>query len=225
MADADAKRELVIPRPRPDRPPLHTNLLNAMQKSNTALVPLFPYLHPGAIVTTGSLLRGGERDYAHFLHHNSVDEVILAFVARGATLATGQIYNGGRVHGVNSFLKDPSNPESFGVFSVTQRQVEEGEQTEAVSILCASCRQTVFEHEWDASVPPDANELEVPFGTLTGSFEAARRYNADPALRTCSKCGHENEPFPLETWGWQPYVEQSAYMRDAVELLREAAQA
>ena len=42
--------KLVIPPPRSDRPPLHSNAFDVAQGSNTQLKPLFPYLHPGAMV-------------------------------------------------------------------------------------------------------------------------------------------------------------------------------
>ena len=42
--------KLDIPPPRPDRPPMHSNAFDVAQGSNTQLKPLFPYLHPGAMV-------------------------------------------------------------------------------------------------------------------------------------------------------------------------------
>ena len=216
---------LEIPPPRADRPPLRANLLNMMQKANTTLTPLFPYLHPGAIVPTGALFVGEPgKDYGHFFHHNSVDELILAFVADGATLRTGQLYNGGRVHGVNSFLKDQTKPGSFVVFAVTQRQLEEGPQPEAVSILCGECRKQVFRCDWDGRSPPEANELDHPFSTPAMLPGLLREYNEDPELRTCPDCGHQNEPFPVHTWGWDRYATQSATMGAAKQLLHAAAE-
>src|SRR4029079_10138238 len=113
-ATTDASARMYIPPPRADRQPLHANLFNVMQKANTTLVPLFPYMHPGAMVPAGALFIGGPgRDYGQFYHHNSVDEISIAFVARDATLQSGQLYNGGRVHGVNSFLKDQTKAGSY----------------------------------------------------------------------------------------------------------------
>jgi hypothetical protein len=214
---------LVIPPPRPDRPPLHANLLNAMQKANTTLAPLFPYMHPGAIVPTGALFIGGpERDYGQFFHHNSVDEIIIAFVARGGTLETGQLYNGGRVHGVNSFLKDQTKPGGFVLFTVTQRQNEDEPQPEAVSLNCKGCRKPLYREDWDSQSPPDARELDAPFKTLPRAAAAMQHFNADVALRTCSACGLVNDLFPLAIWGWDEYALQSQVMQQAKQVLEQA---
>jgi hypothetical protein len=218
-------RLLMIPPPRADRQPLHANLFNVMQKANTTLAPLFPYMHAGAMVPTGALFIGGPgRDYGQFFHHNSVDEIIIAFVARDANLQTGQLYNGGRVHGVNSFLKDQTKAGSFALFTVTQRQVdEEAQQLEGVSMNCKGCRKQLFAHEFDSRSPEDAHEVDVPFQTLIGSAAAMQRFNADPELRKCKDCGLENDPFPLDIWGWHDYKDQSKVMASAKQVLIEAA--
>lgn len=214
---------LVIPPPRADRPPLHANLLNTMQQANTTLAPLFPYLHAGAIVPTGALFIGGPgRDYGQFYHHNSVDEIIIAFVAREATLETGQLYNGGRVHGVNSFLKDQTKAGSFAVFTVTQRQPETDSQPEALSMLCKGCRKPLYRYEWDEPSSAEARELDSPFPTPIESGVAVRRFNDDPKLRTCEACGLVNPPFPVHTWGWEQYDLQSKVMRLAKQVLADA---
>jgi hypothetical protein len=44
--------QLVIPPPRTDRPPLHSNAFDVAQGSNTQLKPLFPYLHRCAVTIT-----------------------------------------------------------------------------------------------------------------------------------------------------------------------------
>lgn len=217
---------LVIPPPRADRPPLRANLLNTMQQANTTLAPLFPYLHPGAIVPTGALFIGEPgKDYGQFYHHNSVDEVIIAFVANEATLQTGQVYNGGPVHGVNSFLKDQTKAGTFALFSVTQRQLEEGEQPEAITILCSKCRTQLFRGDVDGRSPPDAHELDHPLPIIAKLPEQITSYNEDPARRTCPKCGHLEDPFPMHTWGWDLYTTQSATMAAAKQVLAQAGSA
>lgn len=217
---------LEIPPPREDRPPMKANLLNAMQKANTSLTPLFPYMHPGAIVPTGALFIGQPgKDYGQFYHHNTVDEVIIAFVAEGGNLRTGQLYNGGRVHGVNSFMKDQTKDGSFVLFSVTQRQADPGEaQTEAISLLCEACRKPLFKAEFDATPGPEARELEHPFPSINAPPERLAQFNADPAQRECPECGHDNPPFPLHQWGWADYAEQSKVMARAKQLLLAAGE-
>ena len=157
---------------------------------------------------TGALFVGGPgRDYGQFYHHNSVDEIIIAFVARDATLQTGQLYNGGRVHGVNSFLKDQTKAGAYALFTVTQRQNEitAGDQPEAVSMLCKGCRKQLFLAEFDSLSPPDSHEVDKAFHTLVGASDAMQRFNDNPELRKCKECGHENDPFPLHMWGWHDY--------------------
>jgi hypothetical protein len=215
---------LVIPPPRADRPPLHANLLNTMQKGTTELTPLFPYMHSGAIVPTASLFIGGPgQDYGQFYHHNSVDEIIIGFVTEQATLATGQVYCGGRVHGVNSFLKDQTKSGSFALFSVTQRQLEQGSQPEALTIICKNCRAEIFRLEWDGASQPDAHELDHPFqgsAAMRGQF---REFNEDPERRQCKACGQQNPTFPAHMWGWDRYGSQSEAMAAAKRSLAKAA--
>ncbi len=220
---ADVTGGMFIPPPRADRQPLHANLFNVMQKANTTLVPLFPYMHPGAMVPAGAMFVGGPgRDYGQFYHHNSVDEIIIAFVAHEATLQTGQLYNGGRVHGVNSFLRDQFKAGSFALFTITQRQVEEGAQPEGVSMLCTKCRKQLFYDEFDSLSPPDCSEIDRPFNTLVGAAEAMERFNAEPERRKCKECGHENDPFPLHMWGWDDYKDQSRVTANAKQVLLRA---
>jgi hypothetical protein len=215
---------LVIPPPRADRPPLRANVLSHMQQANTAQAPLFPYLHPGAIVATGALFVGEpNKDYGQFYHHNTVDEVIFAFVANGATLQTGQLYTGGRVHGVNSFLKDQTAPGSFALFTVTQRQLEAGAQPEAIALLCMKCRKEIFKAEFDGATPPDALEIDHPFASAARLPALLRGFNEDPEQRRCAGCDHVNEPFPVHLWGWDAYAEQSRVMAQAKRLLLDAS--
>lgn len=202
---------LTIPPPRADRPPLHANLFREMQHGNTQLMPLFPYLHRGAMVPCGAILQGGaDARYGHFFHHNTEDEVVVVLAANGALLVTGQVFIGPRVHGVNSFLKNETDPTAFAVICITQRQREEGPQSEAYSLRCTKCREEIFRHEFDATPLPDDNETRRAFVTIALAPDAFRDYNADPALRTCRHCGEVNEPFPVAAWGWDRYAEQSA---------------
>lgn len=199
-----------IPAPRPDRPPLKVNVFAAMQHANTQLVPLFPYLHRGAIVPGGATFRGGpEADYGHFFHRNTQDEVVLTFAAQGALLNTGQVYVGGRLHGVNSFLKNEKDPAGYSVQMITQLQAESGPQTEAIAVNCASCKEQIFIREFDATPPEDGTEAEHPFVTLLYSASVLREYNSSVQFRTCAKCGHVNRPFPIAAWGWEQYATQS----------------
>ncbi len=132
--------KLVIPPPRSDRPPMHANAFDVAQGSNTQLKPMFPYLHPGAMVPCSALLIGGpDSDYGHFFHHNTQHEIVLTLASNGAMLPTGQLYVGAVIHGVNSFLKNEKDPKAFATFVITQVQAESGVQTEACSLRCEKC--------------------------------------------------------------------------------------
>ena len=201
----------VIPPPRADRPPLHTNVFDAMQRGNTQLMPLFPYLHPGAMVPAGAMILGGPgADYGHFFHHNTQDEVVLALAASGAVLATGQVFVGARIHGVNSFLKNEKDPSAFAIMVITQRQADSGAQMEACSLRCDKCHEEIFLKEFDATPAPDALEADHPFVSVAVLPALFAEYNDDAARRTCAKCGHVNTPFPVAAWGWDKYAQASA---------------
>jgi hypothetical protein len=206
---ADAK--LTIPPPRADRPPLKANVFEAMQHGNTQLLPLFPYLHPGAMVPAGAMIQGGPNQaYGHFFHHNTQDEVVVAMATNGAVLNTGQVFVGARVHGVNSFLKNEKDPKAYAVMLITQRQADSGVQTEACSIRCEKCHEEIFHKEFDATPPPDAKESDHPFVSVAVLPELFADFNNDAAKRTCPKCSHVNAPFPVAAWGWDQYANQSA---------------
>jgi hypothetical protein len=204
------EKTLTIPPPRPDRPPMRANVFETMQRGNTQLLPLFPYLHPGAMVPAGAILQGGaEAGYGHFFHHNTQDEVVVALAANGAMLTTGQVFVGGRIHGVNSFLKNEKDPKSYAVMMIVQRQAEHGKQTEACSLRCEKCHEEIFFQEFDATPPPDALESDHPFVSVALLPELFAAFNDDPARRTCAKCGHVNPPFPVAAWGWDRYAGQA----------------
>ena len=216
--------KLTIPPPRPDRPPLCANVFEAMQHGNTQLLPLFPYLHPGAMVPAGAMLRGGPNaGYGHFFHHNTQDEVVVAMGANGCVLTTGQVFVGARIHGVNSFLKNEKDPTAFAVMLITQRQADSGPQTEAVSLRCEKCHEEIFHKEFDATPPPDAREPEHPFVSIALLPELFAPFNGDEKARTCPKCHHVNAPFPVAAWGWDQYANQSTTAIDARKLLAETA--
>ena len=213
-----------IPPPDPDRPPLVANLFETLQRGNTQLIPLFPYMHPGAMVPAGALLRGGpQRRYGQFFHHNTVDEVVVCFASSGSVLQTGQVFVGGRVHGVTSFLKDEKDPASFAVMCITQRQAESGPQNEAVELRCAKCNERVFYEEFDGTPPATPPEGIYPFPSITVPPKLLAAWNASPERRTCASCGHLNEPFPIAEWGWDAYLECSERTMAGLELLKQAA--
>jgi len=217
-----SNEKLEIPPPRADRPPLRVNVFEAMQHGNTQLMPLFPYLHPGAMVPAGAMIIGGpDASYGHFFHHNTQDEVVLAMAANGAVLQTGQVFVGARIHGVNSFLKNEKAPGSFAIMVITQRQADSGPQSEACSLRCEKCHEEIYLKEFDATPPEDAMEGEHPFVSVAVLPDLFAEFNRDEARRTCGKCGHVNQPFPVAAWGWDKYAAQSSTAIAGRELLRQ----
>jgi hypothetical protein len=217
---------LVIPPPRPDRPPMHANAFDVAQGSNTQLKPLFPYLHPGAMVPASALLIGGPNaDYGHFFHHNTQHEIVLTLAANGAMLPTGQVFVGAVIHGVNSFLKNEKDPKAFANFVITQMQAESGAQTEACSLRCEKCHEQIFFKEFDATPAQDSTESTFPFVSVAALPGLFAEYNNDQARHVCGKCGHVNRDFPVAAWGWDKYAEQSAAATAARQTLVIAANA
>ena len=112
---------------------MKVNLFERMKAGNCQLMPLFPYEDADSLVPAGAIFRGEPgAEFGQFFHFNTVDEVAHVFGANGALLQTGQIYATQPLHGVNSFLKDPTNPDNFLVIAVTQHQRASGPQNEAV---------------------------------------------------------------------------------------------
>lgn len=208
-----------IPLPRDDRPPLKVNLFEKMQSGNCQLIPLFPYEDADSLVPAGAIFRGDpDAEFGQFFHFNTVDEVAHVFGANGALLQTGQIFATQPLHGVNSFLKDARNPDSFLVLSVTQHQRGEGPQSEAVIFRCGKCHEVLERYEYDAQPAPRGMHPRngVPlFTTLQGSVDAAETLNEHAANRHCGSCGYDNPVFPLDQWGWRQYVRQTRTVNDA----------
>src|SRR4029453_9750746 len=164
--------------------------------------------------------------FGQFFHFNTVDEVAHGFGANGAMLQTGQIYATQPLHGGNSFLKDPTNPEYFLVLTVTQHQRASGPQAEAVIFRCGKCHEVLERYEYDAQPAPRGVHPRngVPlFTTLQGSVDAAETLNEHPSNRHCASCGYDNPSFPLERWGWRQYVQQTRTVNDARHALDAAA--
>ncbi|MEU6349245.1 hypothetical protein ABZ896_07950 [Streptomyces sp. NPDC047072] len=236
VAEQDGLQETRrIPPPDPDREPLKANVYERMARAAAQLTPLFPYDHAGAIVPCGNVLVGGpDNAYGHFFHWNEVNEVAVTYGSNEAMLATGQIMATQHLHGVNSFLRDEKNPEAFAVLVVTQHQSEEGDQSEALIARCKNCKAELVRHDYDATPYPlpgyDAarhGEPDAPvrqFATTLGSIEFAGRRNSEQG-RTCQSCGHVNDLFPADIWGWARMVTQTEAVSKAHRAMRQAASA
>lgn len=217
--EAATATESRIPRPDGKREPRKMNVYEQMQHANTQLVPLFPYYGPGAIVYSGAIFRGGPNyDVGHFFHDNTVHEVSFVWGAAGGLIETGRIMATPNLHGVNSFLRDPYSDDNFLLITVCQRQTDD-EQTEQMIWRCSECHEHLLVHEF-SSTPSDDEEDRFPgFPTLNESVEPVDRFNSDVSVRTCPKCGHVNDPFPMHYWGWAQWARQQRTVNDARSLL------
>jgi hypothetical protein len=205
IVESDFSTELSaqIPPPSPDRPPLRTNVYEAAWMANTSLATMFPYVHRGSIVPGVTLFMGGEdAEYGHFFHENTEEEVALVMGGRGTMKPTGTVMIAPLLHGVQAFLKDPKDPQNYLLIVITQRQPDDREQRERVFWRCG-CNEILFEFAYDATpsgeYDPHASEMLL---TTRYSSEAAERFNADIANRTCKRCGKVADRFPIEAWGW-----------------------
>lgn len=221
MAATTNSREHRIPLPTGRREALKANVFERMQSANTELVPLFPYYGPGAMVPCGALFRGGpDNDMGHFFHFNTQEEIVCVYGANGALLKTGQVLANPKLHGVNSFLREPESSESFLVLTVTQRQTDGEGQDESLIFRCGACHEHLLEHRF-STVPAEESEDRWPdFPTLGEGVEPVERFNADESIRTCPKCGFVNPTFPLDKWGWGQWSRQRETVNMAWRALR-----
>ena len=212
-----------IPLPDGKREPRKVNVYEQMQHANTQLVPLFPYYGPGAFVYSGAIFRGGPGyDVGHFFHDNTVQEVSFVWGAEGALIDTARIMATPNLHGVNSFLRDPESPDSFLVIAICQRQTSEP-QTEQLVWRCSECHEHLLRHEYTDTPSDDHDDRFPEFPTIHESVEPVDRFNSDESIRTCSKCGHVNDPFPMERWGWKQWAHQQRTVNDARNALMAKA--
>jgi hypothetical protein len=207
-----------IPKPDPAREPMKMNVYRFVQTATTALAPLFPYLDEGSIVPCAATFRGGPgKRYGRFQHFNTVDEIVVMFGASGALArGAGLVRVGPKLHMVQAPLENPDDPGTSGISVITQRQSIGKEQREEIRFVCDKCDRRLFIAEVDATPAKrgaSSASAAAPFLTIIESYEAARRFNADEAARKCKHCGHQNPPFPIESWAWDVYVSQSEIAR------------
>ncbi len=218
-----------------DREPLRTNVFELMRTTTTQLLPLFPYLGPGAMLPAGALFQGRPgAQYGRFFHRNSEEEVSVCFGGQNALGAAGVMFIGGKMHEVQAPLLDTNDPNAFLISVITQRQQDEGrEQKESVIFRCSECNNKLHQVDYSAELPdPDRPDLVTGgriddeyemFPTMWGSILSTDSFNSDEKARTCSRCGHVNPPFPAEAWGWQNYVDRHEVVNAARHLLDETA--
>lgn len=209
--------ELPLPQPKPDKEALKANVFEKACSGNTQLLPLFPYIGPGDIVPCSAAFEsdGTSHKIGYFIHFNTVDEVAVNYGA-GGTMRTGDTWVGTRTHGVGG---DPGQP-FFAVMTITQRNLEHGEQVEAHAFQCEKCNKELARHEWNVNAMLEKHAPMLP--TTVGSLESALAWNESDERRHCKHCGHQNPPFPLAIWGWAQYVRLGRIAARSRKTLEEA---
>jgi hypothetical protein len=222
--------ERTIPKPNPERAPMKVNVYRFVQTSTTALAPLFPYLDEGSIVPCAATFQGGPgKRYGRFQHYNTVDEIVVMFGGAGQlTRGAGLVMVGPKLHMVQAPMQNQEDPASSGISVITQRQKIAKEQREEVRFVCDKCDRRLFTAEMDATPAKRDSalaETATSFLTIIETYEAAKRFNADEAARKCKHCGHQNPPFPIESWAWDVYVRQSEIARSGQKSIAAARSA
>jgi hypothetical protein len=215
-----------IAKPDPKREPMKVNVYRFVQNCPTALAPLFPYLDEGSIVPCAASFRGGPgKGLGRFQHFNTVDELGLVWGASGKPgRGVGMVYVGAKLHMVQP-LNPADDPDDSVVVVITQRQKIGEPQREEMRFVCEKCDRRLLMVEIDATPPKRGTGFSgapLRFETIAMSYEAAKKFNADEAARTCGHCGHVNPPFPLDNWAWGVHVEQSELARKSAASMASA---
>lgn len=215
-----------IPAPTGEREVLKVNLFERMVTANTVLMPIFPYLGPGAIVVAGGLIGGGPHALGSgegsFFHQNTQHEVTVTFGSAGFVRDPGDFASNPDTHPNHNFFTTTDPADHVALVTVTQRQADEKDsarQHESISFRCSYCGELLYEFDYTA-VPgqrPQHSDEEpggedddlVPiFPTLWGTFHGGERFANDPDLRTCGHCGHTTEPYEYTGIGCHRFVAQ-----------------
>lgn len=211
-------------RPAPNKRPMKVDVFELVTKTAGALqlAPIFPYLDDGAIVPCLSITKGRpDLESFQFFHANVVAESILCLAEQGATMKTGQLIKATPVHGVNAFLKKPTDPESFYVVLITIRMGSDAVQEEGFIIRCSKCNTIVYQR--DFNVKEGTRWKYYPeFYALRYYAECCDEFNADEAKRACPKCGTVQKPFPAKQMGWWTYAENVEVANRGREALERA---
>ncbi len=168
------------------------------------LVPVFPYFGNGDLVPCLSVCIGDpDLKQFQFFHANSVSESLLC-LAGDDSMKPGQLMTLAQTHGVNTFLKNPHDPDSFNVMIVTIRMNKEPVQDEGILIRCPKCNALVFERHVNVKDGP-VRAFYPEFHGHAKYADVIDEFNSSEQNRTCSECGHLQERFPVEQMGWGVY--------------------
>jgi 3-hydroxyanthranilate 3,4-dioxygenase len=215
--------------PRRGKHPLKQNVYWAVRMANAQLTPLFPYFDGGSMVPCVTIHRGGRASLVgHFVHFNTLDEIVLNFGAANSYIKPGMARVGTKTHGVGSRNTEPEPENAAAINVITQRHPIGEAQRESITFICHSCRHELEKREFDGNPAPSAGSEyftpELPtFATIIESSQSAEAYNGMGADIVCPKCGTANAAFPLDLWGWSEYRKRTRTTLSAMRSLAEAA--
>ncbi len=193
--------------------PLKTNVFECARNASAQLLPLFPYLDEGSIVPCCAAFEsdGSGMKIGYFLHENTVDEIVVNVASNGQQ-RTGDVFVGPREHGVGG----ESSEAYYALQIITQRQMEEGTQTESMAYVCEKCAEENYRYRFDDTEGNPGGNAKFPgLPTIAGSAQSAMNYNMSEENRTCKSCGHVSDQFPLPIWGWGNYAFRSGIIEKA----------
>jgi hypothetical protein len=218
--------ETTIPAPSGEREVLKVNIFERVITANAVLMPVFPYLGPGAIVVCGGLVGGGPDALGvgrgGFHHQNTQQEVTVTYGSAGFIRAPGDYAANPDTHANRNFFTATDPADHVALITVVQRQTDAdraNQQRESIQFRCAHCGDLLYGFDYTAAPgqrpchrdeePAGREDDIVPlFPTLWGTLTGARRFAADPGLRTCAACGHITEPYEYAGVGCHRFVAQ-----------------
>lgn len=169
------------------------------------LRPVFPYFDDGDLVPCLSVCIGDPNvKQFQFFHANTVSESLLCLAADDM-MKPGQLMTLAQTHGVNTFLKDAHDPNSFNIMVITIRMNKERIQDEGLLLRCSKCNAIVFERHVDVKEGP----VRAHYPEFHGQAKytaICEEFNSSEQNRTCPECGHLQDRFPIEQIGWGMYA-------------------
>ncbi len=135
---------------------------SCMRTTTTQLLPLFPYLGPGAMLPAGALFRGrpgcGVRALLPSQQRGGGHDLLRC--AERARRGRRDVHRREDARSAGAAAR-PNDPNAFLVSVITQRQQDEGrEQKESVIFRCSECNNKLHQVDYSAELPdPDRPDL------------------------------------------------------------------
>lgn len=206
--------------------PLKVNLFEQLvsHTGTLELVPIFPYLGPGDVVTCASSIIGGPSlEEFIFTHNNVIPETMIVVSEAGGAVPLGTVMALLGEHAVTSgFLAEPHQAGSFFHVLVAVRMLPGSVQDEEFIINCPKCGEEVFRHGFNIKAGPE-RPLVGEFYGLFYYDQAVQAFNQTE--RVCAGCLTVLPRFPEEQMGWGRYAANVATANQAGQRLQQAMEA